>query len=461
MKNLLYIILSKIVVLIVGIIAGFVIPWLLSVEEYGYYQVFILYFGYLGLFHFGFNDGIYLTYGGHNLQDIPKEKFRRYFKYLFSKQVILMTVGILLSLFLFKNERKFIFLMLSISILFVNLNSYFHFISQSTKRFKLYSYMIILQKILTLIPILLCLVFGAFYQTLIIGNLLVNISITLIYIFKYKNLVFGKNTKGEKGEFKNIYTVGTPLLIGNFIGTLIFTVDKMIIDIFYEIEYLAYYAFAVQMLAVILVFYDSIYQIMYPTIKRLRSSEYNEIYFNLSNIIMWLSFLGLFSYFVFSMIIKKFMPDYIVSLEIFAILVIGVLLRGENIIVKKPFILAEKKQNINLLINISILGLSIILNIIAFIIFNNLISIAIASLISFSVWYIVLDILFAKMKYTIRKIKYFYLVVTILVFLLIIFKEINIGFSLIILIITVGMVFIIEHRQIIKTYKYIKNFKRK
>ncbi len=455
MKNLFYVFLSKIVVLIIGVVAGFIIPWILGVEEYGYYQVFILYMGYLGLFHFGFNDGIYLKYGAYDFNKIPRDKFIGYFKYLLLKQLLLMIIGIFIALIFFEEERRFIFLMLSFSIVLVNLISYFYFISQITRNFKLFSLLSILQKVLILIPIIFSIVFGGFYQTFIIANLLINFVICCIYIYIYREIVIGKKSKILKKDLKELYLLGIPLLLGNFVAVLIFTFDKMVIDILYSVEELAYYALAVNMLGVVLLFFDSIYQVLYPNIKRLAVSSYNEIYMHLSNIVMWITFIGVSSYFAFSFLINAFLKDYTSSLEIFSILIVGVMLRGENAIVKRPFILSEKKQNINFIINLVILIISIILNILAFIIFKNLISIAIASLISFFIWYILLDILFFRMKYTIRKRKYLYLLMlTSLYFCLLLYKT-NIYLSFGIYLFAVVIILLLEKNEIIKTYKYI------
>lgn len=44
-------------------------------EEYGYCQLHLFYSSYVGFLHFGWNDGIYLRYGGKNYIELDKKLF--------------------------------------------------------------------------------------------------------------------------------------------------------------------------------------------------------------------------------------------------------------------------------------------------------------------------------------------------------------------------------------------------
>ncbi len=51
----------------------FLIPRLMSVEEYGYWRLFLLYAGYVGFLHFGFADGALLKWAGRTLEAVHHE----------------------------------------------------------------------------------------------------------------------------------------------------------------------------------------------------------------------------------------------------------------------------------------------------------------------------------------------------------------------------------------------------
>lgn len=75
-KGLMYVLIANFINLGFNLITNFVLPKELSVESYATIKTFQLYVSYAGLFHFGFVDGMYLKYGGKNVQDIRGEDLR-------------------------------------------------------------------------------------------------------------------------------------------------------------------------------------------------------------------------------------------------------------------------------------------------------------------------------------------------------------------------------------------------
>lgn len=69
-KGLFYVLLANIINLGFNLITNFVLPKKLSVDSYAIIKTFQLYVSYVGLFHFGFVDGMYLKYGGKSVREI-------------------------------------------------------------------------------------------------------------------------------------------------------------------------------------------------------------------------------------------------------------------------------------------------------------------------------------------------------------------------------------------------------
>ena len=74
-SNISYSLCANIVSTLVSIIIVLLLPKLISVQTYGEWQLYIFYSFYLGFFHFGWLDGIYLRYGGYSFNEINKIKF--------------------------------------------------------------------------------------------------------------------------------------------------------------------------------------------------------------------------------------------------------------------------------------------------------------------------------------------------------------------------------------------------
>ena len=59
--------------LLFGFIQVLIIPKYLSVQGYGYWQLFMLYASYVGILHLGFIDGILVRWAGKSLDEVGGE----------------------------------------------------------------------------------------------------------------------------------------------------------------------------------------------------------------------------------------------------------------------------------------------------------------------------------------------------------------------------------------------------
>ncbi|MFT8316570.1 MAG: hypothetical protein ABF633_20305, partial [Clostridium sp.] len=109
---------ANLISLISGIITAFIIPKFLNIEQYGYLKIFTFYITYVGILHFGFNDGIYVKFGDVDYNKLPQTKFRFLFKFLLIFQLIITIISIFLIL-LFINDfnRVLVYLFIAVNII--------------------------------------------------------------------------------------------------------------------------------------------------------------------------------------------------------------------------------------------------------------------------------------------------------------------------------------------------------
>ena len=133
-KGLFYVLLANIINLGFNLITNFVLPKKLSVDSYAIIKTFQLYVSYVGLFHFGFVDGMYLKYGGKSVREISHKDLQTNLSTLRMFQIIITVICVILAVF-FKQE---ILIFFSLSILPLNLANYFKQLYQATGEFSLY-----------------------------------------------------------------------------------------------------------------------------------------------------------------------------------------------------------------------------------------------------------------------------------------------------------------------------------
>lgn len=454
-KGILYVFSANIISLLVGAVLSFLIPYLLDIDDYGYYKQFTLYLSYVGLLHFGFNDGIYLEYGACNYEDLKKSQFRMYFRYLLYQQLIVSLILFLLIFLVFNDQnRLFIFSFVSINMILLNLAKYFSYISQVTKRFVLYSMAYLVEKTALIIPILfLFLVNMKVFQYVILSQTIINLLLIMINIIIYKDIVFGYKDRQNKKEIKRILSLGISLMLGNFLIIMIFNIDRFMIGLLLPIRDFSVYSLAVQFLSIILVFVTSVSMLIYPYLKRKAEVNYKMYYQKLSQIASIFSILSLSLFFPIQYIITNYLPQFKASIPIFLILLPGVALRGEIDIVFNNLFKSLKKQKVYFTIAIFVLLIAIVLNLLFYHLFHSLYAFSYATLLTFICWYLLSDFYLMKFFKTVNLTKYLILFLSYaMYFLLANLDNILQGFML-----YLCLVFILIFLSFFKNFNLIKS----
>ena len=302
LKNIVYTTFANLLNMIIGIVTGLIIPKFLGVQEFAYFKIFTFYLTYVGLMHFGFVDGIYIKYGKYDYEELPKKKFRLYFIFLFISQVVIFIVGTMMLTTLYSNNtRKIIYIFILLNMIFVNLIAFFTFISQFTKRFKLYSFNLIASKVIFVIGI--CIVFFLgkrhhFY--FIIVQTVSNVLILVSYIAFNKELVLGSVEKVSSvfREIKAILGIGIFVLIGNFVNIIIFGLDRLFIDKFFDLNTFAMYSFAFSIISLFYLLLNGITAVIYPYLARKNEEKWASTYIKLKIILISIIGLSMSGFFV-------------------------------------------------------------------------------------------------------------------------------------------------------------------
>ena len=133
-KGIVAVLIANLVNVAFSLATNFLLPKYLSIESYAGIKEFQLYVSYVGLFHLGFVDGIYLKYGGKTLgKDVDKE-----FSTDLSTMCIFQTITTIAVLIVAIILRDRILAFFAISILPQNMSNYFKFLYQATGEFDLY-----------------------------------------------------------------------------------------------------------------------------------------------------------------------------------------------------------------------------------------------------------------------------------------------------------------------------------
>ena len=112
--NIIKVALSNVTTILAGVVAGFLLPKIIGVTNYGYYKTFSLYISYVSIFQFGIMEGIYLKFGGIDYDQLDKKLFRFYSQFLVLLEFFTSIFFVIISLLVFNNDYQFIFVCVSL-----------------------------------------------------------------------------------------------------------------------------------------------------------------------------------------------------------------------------------------------------------------------------------------------------------------------------------------------------------
>jgi len=379
-KDILKVFNSNVLMLLSNIILSIFLPLSLSVDEFGEYRKYILYISYIAIFNLGYIDGIFIKYGGKNLED-NKKSLRAEHKFLVIFQLIVTIILICISVL----EKDILLLLISLSIIPINVNGFHKMLYQSTGLFTKYSRINILFTIFNLIFIGCLLVLkidnSSYY---IAATLIANILLLLIVEYDFYKLVGGIRND-LKINYLYYFKVGIFILAGNFSILLFNNIGLWIVNFFFSIKEFAQYSFATSMLNMILLGVSSVGLTFYNYLARNEDKQMVKL---TTKILIILGIIAGCIFFILKLFISKILPHYSASLDIIAVSFVNLpYIMVINVILINLY-KARKQEKKFFLIVVTMLFISTILNFISFIIFHSLTLIALATTISYIIWFL-------------------------------------------------------------------------
>lgn len=374
-KDFGYVVFSNFLTLIISVIVILVVPKLIGVTEYGYWQLFMFYAAYLGLLHLGWIDGIYLRYGGTDYADLNKGLFFTQFLMLMMLQIVFSTVLFVSSFFLKNTQYFFIQNTLAILLLVANAQSYFKFVLQLTNRLREFSKVTILANAIYVAILVFQLSMG--YQgfhslvwAFIFGNFVATIysAVILKDLFHegHKNLVW------SWGEVWLNISVGIQLLISNAAGLLIVGIVRFGIQQEWGVATFGKISLTFSITNLLMVFIGAISLVLFPKLRKIDKSKISEFYFAIRDTLMPIIFTLMLLYFPLRYYLPLWLTNYKSSLIYMSVLFPMAVYQSKFDILSNTFFKVLRMEKELLIVNVLTMIISTLSIIISAYHFHNL-----------------------------------------------------------------------------------------
>lgn len=393
--------LSNILSLTVSLLTSFLLPMFISVEAYGYWQLFILYTGYVGMFAFGFNDGVHVNYASSDYNEGLTSRFKSFFLLLLGLSLVETVVSAAVLWFIFSGtEKLYVSLFVILNIIPVLLNGLFTYMNQSTMRFKQYAWGHMIDKLVFAAAMLVLILVGCESYLVYVCAYTVSRYTVIVYnvissreVFKSQAHPLDPELKGEIGlNFKN----GIPLMLAMLLNSSIIVGSRLIIENAFGIKEFGAFSFSIHTLVVASQFISAITSVFYPIMKRCERQELSEAYSAFDRISTLLSTLLLVSYYPAALLINWLYPQYSDVLSYFTFIYpLFIFQCKSGLLITNMYKIFEKPDH---LIWINAIGvvLNVVFSLVAYFAFGTVRAIAIATLVSYVLWYYIGQLLVSR-----------------------------------------------------------------
>ena len=292
-----------------------VLPKIMTMEDYGIWQLFMFYFSYVGFFHFGWIDGIYLRYGGQNFSALSRKTFGGQFWLLLILLLVeFAIVNILLISGIIKNcILIFVLRVSSIAGVFYIIFAYVNFILQLSDKIKEYARNIILERFLILLLTLICItLIETKYDKVIYVTIMSEFLAMSFGLYTIRDLIFVErdtlyNAMNE--AYVNI-SAGSKLMLANIAGMLILGIIRFGISQEWDIVTFGKVSLTLNISNFLMVFISAVSIVLFPILKRINQDRLAEIYVLLRNILSYSLLAMLIIYYPLKIFLLYWLPKY-------------------------------------------------------------------------------------------------------------------------------------------------------
>ena len=408
LRDILVVEAGNLFVLLSSVMVGLVVPKLMGVVNYGYYQIFTLYMTYTALLHAGFIDGVLLVHGGETYDEIDRKRFRLNTKFFTAFQAFVALLVIAAACLFMKGIYRYIFIMVGADTVVTNITKYYQYVSQATMRFREWSLRKVLQagfKIAIVLFFILqhrmgridelsCVSFTA--AIVVVDTLLL-----IWYMYTYREISFGEALplKGNRPGLAVYFRCGITMTIAYEISTLIFSLDRQFVSVLFDTATYGIYSFAYRLVYMVTTVVSAVSTVLFPTLKRKSKEQVLGAFDTGMALISIVVFAAMAGYYPLCLFIRYFLGEYTESLAYFRILFPGIALHScINAIIFNYYKVLDKNM-LYFGICCFVLGFAAASNYALYLIIRTPAAFSIASILSLFVWYL------AAEWYLVRKYK--------------------------------------------------------
>lgn len=374
-KNVSYTTVSNILVMLISAVSLLVIPKTVSVETYGYFQLYMFYTSYVAVSYLGWCDGIYLREGGKYYEELDKPMYSAQFWLLGLFEVILY--GIILAfavMFASDANKTFVYMFVCISGVGICMRWFIIFILQATARIKEFAVVTISERIVYIVLVMILLALGYRNFILLIAADVAGKYISMLIGMWYcRDMVFSKPafSKSIFGEIKENISAGIKLMFAGLSSMLIIGVIRFGVQSKWDIATFGKVSLTLALSSALMTAINAIGVVLYPMLRRTSREQLPKLYSIIRVLLMGIIFGGLMFYYPVQRILSAWLQQYADSIRYAAILLPVCVYESKMAMLINTYLKALRLENMLMICNIAALAISVVCAVLSIAVFES------------------------------------------------------------------------------------------
>lgn len=284
-RNISYSVIANLVSLLVGVTVVLLVPKLVGVEEYGYFQLFLFFISYVGFFHFGWADGIILRYAGERWERLNRPRFAGQTVFFLLFEISLWGLFCFASwISVEEGSRLYVLLSTGVCAVLVLANTFFRFILQATNRIRAFAFLTLSERLTYLVLVLLGLILKERSFHFYVATYIVAQAVSLVVaFFLCRDIVKTRPERWHniRKETWLCLTVGSKLMVANIASMLILGVLRFGIERTWGVVTFGKVSLLLSALSFLFVFVNAVSTVLLPSLRGESSERLRAMYFPL------------------------------------------------------------------------------------------------------------------------------------------------------------------------------------
>ena len=374
-KNVVLTVSAQLVSFFVSAVLNLILPKYVSEIDYSNWQTFLLYLGYVPIFHFGFLDGLMLRYSQYDYKNLNKPLVQSQFRLFLGVEVLFGLIGFALSFGVENETYRQIVRLISLGIITMNVYAYASHLFQMTNRISKYVVFVMMMRLILGVGVIAALFCGAnsFYNLCIV-YFAASIFTILWGVSQNKELFWGtgKLADGTVAELNSNVTAGMMLLIANLSSIFFVGGAKMVVQWHYDPLLFGRVAFSFNLVNLFLTFITAASIAIFPSLKRIDTDHLPDFYVKIRRSMTPLLFVSLALYFPGYYVLKLWLPNYADSLVYLGVLMPMIVYESRVTLLTNNYLKTYRKERLMLLINLVSVAVAFVLYLVSAYVFDSL-----------------------------------------------------------------------------------------